>query len=49
MGFAPLSPDWRGRIVFLETSMGESKDLGPVRTAVADLIAQGVFEEVAGW
>lgn len=28
--------------------MGESRDLDLVRTGVADLIAQGVFEEAAG-
>ncbi len=47
-GIRAIRPDWRGRIVFLETSMGESRDLGLVRTGVADLIAQGVFDDVAG-
>lgn len=47
-GIRAIVPDWRGRIVFLETSAGVSRDLGLVRTAVADLIAQGVFEESAG-
>ncbi|KJZ76516.1 hypothetical protein HIM_04245 [Hirsutella minnesotensis 3608] len=48
-GVRALAPDWRGRIVFVETSMGEeSMDLDLVQTAVADLVAQGVFEEAAG-
>lgn len=47
-GVRALAPDWRGRVVFLETSMGESRDLGLVRMGLADLIAQGVFEECAG-
>lgn len=48
-GVQAIAPDWRGRIVFVETSMGEeSRDLDLVQTAVADLIAQGVFEEAAG-
>lgn len=47
-GIPAIRPDWRGRIVFLETSAGESRDLGLVQTGVADLIAQGVFEVAAG-
>ncbi|PSR75072.1 peptidase u61 ld-carboxypeptidase a [Coniella lustricola] len=47
-GVRALAPDWRGRIVFLETSMGESRDLGLVRMGLADLVAQGVFEGCAG-
>ncbi|KAL1853954.1 hypothetical protein Daus18300_011621 [Diaporthe australafricana] len=47
-GIRAIAPDWRGRIVFLETSAGESRDLDLVRVGVADLIAQGVFEEAAG-
>ncbi len=47
-GIPAIRPDWRGRIVFLETSAGESRDLDLVQTGVADLIAQGVFDEAAG-
>ncbi|KAM0329416.1 hypothetical protein ACHAQA_004723 [Verticillium albo-atrum] len=51
-GVRALSPDWRGRIVFLETAMGDIEDkglpLGRVRAAFADLIAHGVFDEAAG-
>lgn len=47
-GVRAVAPDWRGRIVFLETSAGESRDLDLVRMGVADLIAQGVFDEAAG-
>lgn len=47
-GILAIRPNWRGRIVFLETSFEESKDLPVVQRAVADLIAQGVFEEAAG-
>ncbi|KAJ3114167.1 hypothetical protein HK100_001739 [Physocladia obscura] len=51
-GVASIVPDWRGRIVFLETAIGDDyvsgNLLSRVRTAFADLIAQGVFEEAAG-
>ncbi|KAF7555697.1 hypothetical protein G7Z17_g1997 [Cylindrodendrum hubeiense] len=51
-GISPIVPQWRGRIVFLETAMGDDEfsgnPLGRVRAALADLIAQGVFEEAAG-
>ncbi|UNI15318.1 hypothetical protein JDV02_001861 [Purpureocillium takamizusanense] len=49
-GVRALAPDWRGRIVFLETSQGDESgdDVSLVRIAVADLLAQGVFEEAAG-
>lgn len=47
-GVRAIAPDWRGRIVFLETSAGEGRDLDLVRMGVADLIAQGVFDEAAG-
>jgi muramoyltetrapeptide carboxypeptidase LdcA involved in peptidoglycan recycling len=47
-GVSTITPDWRGRIVFLETSLEESKHLPLVQRAVADLIAQEVFEEAAG-
>lgn len=51
-GVRAIAPDWRGRIVFLETAMGDDEDagnpLGRVRAGLADLIAGGVFEDVAG-
>lgn len=52
-GVARLAPDWRGRIVFLETqsaegSLEEGFRPARVRQALADLVAQGVFDRVAG-
>ncbi|KAI1396627.1 peptidase [Hypoxylon fuscum] len=51
-GVRSIVPDWRGRIVFFETAIGEDgvsgNPLYRVRAGIADLIAQGVFEEVAG-
>lgn len=51
-GVRGVVPDWRGRIVFFETAMGDDdvsgNPLGRVRAGVADLIAQGVFDDAAG-
>ncbi|KAI0199768.1 peptidase [Astrocystis sublimbata] len=51
-GVRAIVPDWRGRIVFLETAAGEDDVAGNpiyrVQAAIADLIAQGVFDDVAG-
>lgn len=51
-GVQAIVPDWRGRIVFLETATGENGESGNsidrVRAGFADLIAQGVFEDTAG-
>lgn len=53
-GIRAISPDWRGRIVFLETAMGDGNNIDKgnpierVRAGFADLIAQGVFDEAAG-
>lgn len=47
-GVRSIAPDWKGRIVFLETSVAEAEDIGAVRTAFADLVAQGVFDSAAG-
>lgn len=47
-GVRALAPDWRGRIIFLETAVSEADDIGAVRTAFADLVAQGVFDSAAG-
>lgn len=51
-GVRDVVPDWRGRIVFIETAMGDDEvsgnPLGRVRAGVADLIAQGVFDDAAG-
>ncbi|KAB5539339.1 peptidase u61 ld-carboxypeptidase a [Coniochaeta sp. 2T2.1] len=47
-----IVPDWRGRIVFVETAMGDLPGKGNpierVEAGFADLIAAGVFEEAAG-
>lgn len=52
MGVRAVVPDWRGRIVFFETALGEDNVSGnplyKVRAGVADLIAQGVFDDAAG-
>lgn len=51
-GVRAIVPDWRGRIVFLETAIGDDLESGNpihrVRAGFADLIAQGVFEDAAG-
>ncbi|KAK2045935.1 LD-carboxypeptidase [Colletotrichum somersetense] len=52
-GIPRISPDWRGRILFLESATGEGDQtkgnpLGRVQQAVADLAARGVFDELAG-
>ncbi|KAK1980038.1 LD-carboxypeptidase [Colletotrichum cereale] len=52
-GIPRITPDWRGRILFLESATGEGDQakgnpLGRVRQAVADLAARGVFDELAG-
>lgn len=47
-GVRAIAPDWHGRIIFLETAASEADDIGAVRTALADLLAQGVFDEAAG-
>lgn len=51
-GVRAVVPDWRGRIVFIETQMGDDLvsglTLDRVRAGIADLIAQGVFDETAG-
>lgn len=51
-GVRALTPDWRGRIVFVETATGDdsvSGNLLPrVQAGFADLIAHGVFDEAAG-
>lgn len=48
-----LVPDWQGRILFLETSMAEGdpwRRAPPekVRQQLADLVSQGVFDQVSG-
>lgn len=51
-GVRAIVPDWRGRIVFLETAIGDDDVSGNpihrVKAGIADLIAQGVFDEAAG-
>jgi muramoyltetrapeptide carboxypeptidase LdcA involved in peptidoglycan recycling len=46
-----IVPDWRGRIVFLETAGSDDLRglaLARVQAGFADLVAQGVFDEAAG-
>ncbi|GKT40021.1 putative cardiolipin-specific deacylase, mitochondrial [Colletotrichum spaethianum] len=52
-GIPRITPDWRGRILFLESAMAEGdltkgNPLARVQQAVADLAARGVFDELAG-
>ncbi|KAI2464836.1 peptidase [Annulohypoxylon bovei var. microspora] len=51
-GVRSIVPDWRGRIVFFETAIGEDEVSGNpiyrVQAGIADRIAQGVFEDAAG-
>jgi muramoyltetrapeptide carboxypeptidase LdcA involved in peptidoglycan recycling len=51
-GVKEITPDWRDRIVFLETALGEDDVSGNplyrVKAGIADLIAQGVFDHAAG-
>lgn len=51
-GVRAIIPDWRGRIIFFETSVGDDmiagNPLSRVRAGIADLIAQGVFKQAAG-
>lgn len=47
-----LVPDWNGRIVFFETALNDTfvagNPLHVVRAGIADLVAQGVFDQAAG-
>lgn len=52
-GIPRITPDWKGRILFLESAMAEGdlskgNALGKVRQAVADIAAYVVFDEIAG-
>lgn len=51
-GIPAIRPDWRDRIIFLETALGDDSQSGlalvRVKAAFADLIAQGVFDHAAG-
>ncbi|KAI1166122.1 peptidase [Nemania serpens] len=51
-GVRAIAPDWRGRIVFLETAIGDDlvsgNPIARVQAGIADLIAQGVFDDAAG-
>ena len=56
-GVRAIVSDWLGKIMFLETALIEDHTAGTplenVRAGIGDLIAQGVFEDVAelvvGW
>lgn len=51
-GVREITPDWRDRIVFLETALAEDNVSGNplyrVQAGFADLIAQGAFDHAAG-
>lgn len=51
-GVRAIAPDWRGKIVFIETATADDQDAGNppnrVQAGFADLIAGGVFEDAAG-
>ena len=51
-GVRAIAPDWRGKIVFVETAMADDEDSGNppnrVQAGLADLIAGGVFDDAAG-
>lgn len=50
-GVKAIAPDWRDKIVFLETAAGDDfggPPIGRVQAAFADMIAHGVFEQAAG-
>ncbi|KAH8179205.1 LD-carboxypeptidase domain-containing protein [Sarocladium implicatum] len=51
-GVRAIVPDWKGKIVFVETATSEDAESGNpihrVQAALADLIAGGVFDDAAG-
>lgn len=47
-GVKAIVPDWKGRIVFVESSDADSEDIDDVTHNFADLLAHGVFDEAAG-
>ena len=51
-GVRSIVPDWKGRVLFLEASFGdqfsEGRSLGRTRQQLADLVAQGVLDEISG-
>lgn len=52
-GASAVAPDWTGKIMFLETAMGESSDatgypLQQIQKCLGDLAAAGVFEKIEG-
>ncbi|KAF9870016.1 LD-carboxypeptidase [Colletotrichum karsti] len=52
-GIPRITPDWRGKVLFLESAMAEGdltkgNPLERVTQAVADLAARGVFDEISG-
>ncbi|KXH49386.1 LD-carboxypeptidase [Colletotrichum salicis] len=52
-GIAPISPSWKGKIMFLESATAEAdmtkgNPISRIRSAFADLAARGVFDEIAG-
>lgn len=52
-GTSAVAPDWTGKIMFLETAMGESSaktgyPLTQIQKCLGDLAAAGVFEKIEG-
>ncbi|KAI1422460.1 peptidase [Xylaria sp. FL1777] len=51
-GVRAVVPDWRGRVVFFETAVGDDlvsgNPIARVQAGIADLIAQGVFDDARG-
>lgn len=47
-GVKEFQMDWKGRIIFLETSGSDAEDLDSVKSGLAWLIAHGMFEEASG-
>lgn len=47
-GVKAIAPDWKGRIVFVESSASDADDVDNVRQNFADLLAHGVFDEAVG-
>lgn len=47
-GVKGICPNWKGRIIFIESSGSDAEDIDSVKSGLAWLIAQGMFEEAAG-
>ncbi|EOO02442.1 putative peptidase u61 ld-carboxypeptidase a protein [Phaeoacremonium minimum UCRPA7] len=51
-GIRPIVPDWKGRVLFLEASLGDDNvsgiSLERTRQQFADIVAQGVVDDIKG-